>query len=214
MTNDELQVILQTLRNLNAENEVVEFKEAKNTYDFKKLGKYFSALSNEANLKGKPFAWLVFGIENKRHQIVGSSFRSHRKDLDSLKSEIANKMTNRITFIEIYELKEREGRVVMFQIPAAPRGLPIAFDGHYYGRDNEELVPLNLEEIERIRAQATIEDWSAVIIPEATIDDLDVEAIALARKNFKDKFPDKAYDVDKWNDITFLNKSKVTIKEK
>ena len=55
MTNDELQVILQTLRNLNAENEVVEFKEAKNTYDFKKLGKYFSALSNEANLKGKPF---------------------------------------------------------------------------------------------------------------------------------------------------------------
>jgi|LSQX01.3.fsa_nt_gb ATP-dependent DNA helicase RecG len=214
MTNDELQVILQTLRNLNAENEVVEFKEAKNTYDFKKLGKYFSALSNEANLKGKPFAWLVFGIENKRHQIVGSSFRSHRKDLDSLKSEIANKMTNRITFIEIYELKEREGRVVMFQIPAAPRGLPIAFDGHYYGRDNEELVPLNLEEIERIRAQATIEDWSAVIIPEATIDDLDVEAIALARKNFKDKFPDKAYDVDKWNDITFLNKSKVTIKGK
>ena len=214
MTNDELQVILQTLRNLNAENEVVEFKEAKNTYDFKKLGKYFSALSNEANLKGKPFAWLVFGIENKRHQIVGSSFRSHRKDLDSLKSEIANKMTNRITFIEIYELKEQERRVVMFQIPAAPRGLPIAFDGHYYGRDNEELVPLNLEEIERIRAQATIEDWSAVIIPEATIDDLDVEAIALARKNFKDKFPDKAYDVDKWNDITFLNKSKVTIKGK
>ena len=214
MTNDELQVILQPLRNLNAENEVVEFKEAKNTYDFKKLGKYFSALSNEANLKGKPFAWLVFGIENKRHQIVGSSFRSHRKDLDSLKSEIANKMTNRITFIEIYELKERVGRVVMFQIPAAPRGLPIAFDGHYYGRDNEELVPLNLEEIERIRAQATIEDWSAVIIPEATIDDLDVEAIALARKNFKDKFPDKAYDVDKWNEITFLNKSKVTIKGK
>ncbi|MFA6711502.1 MAG: RNA-binding domain-containing protein [Candidatus Caldatribacteriota bacterium] len=214
MTNDELQVILQTLRNLNAENEVVEFKEAKNTYDFKKLGKYFSALSNEANLKGKPFAWLVFGIENKRHQIVGSSFRSQRKDLDSLKSEIANKMTNRITFIEIYELKEQERRVVMFQIPAAPRGLPIAFDGHYYGRDNEELVPLNLEEIERIRAQATIEDWSAVIIPEATIDDLDVEAIALARKNFKDKFPDKAYDVDKWNDITFLNKSKVTIKGK
>jgi ATP-dependent DNA helicase RecG len=35
-----------------AENEVVEFKEAKNGYDFTKLGKYFSALCNEANLKG------------------------------------------------------------------------------------------------------------------------------------------------------------------
>ncbi len=38
---------------LGYENEIVEFKEAKIQYDFNKLGKYFSALSNEANLKGK-----------------------------------------------------------------------------------------------------------------------------------------------------------------
>lgn len=54
MNPTELKSILQDLRNLPAENEIVEFKEAKNTYDFNKLGKYFSALSNEANLKGKP----------------------------------------------------------------------------------------------------------------------------------------------------------------
>ncbi len=214
MTIDELERILQNLRNLTAETEVVEFKEAKNGYDFTKLGKYFSALSNEANLKGNPHAWLVFGIENKHHNIVNSIFRPRRKDLDSLKSEIANKTTNRITFIEIYELIFPEGRVVMFQIPAAPKGFPIAFEGHYYGRDNEELVPLNLEEIERIRAQATTEDWSAAIVPDATIDDLDEEAIAVARKNYKNKFPEKASEVDIWNDITFLNKSKITIKGK
>jgi ATP-dependent DNA helicase RecG len=181
MTIAELQYILQSLRNLTAENEIVEFKEAKSGYDFTKLGKYFSALSNEANLKGKPFAWLVFGLENKKHAIVGSQFRLQRKDLDSLKSEIANKTTNRISFIEIYELIEPEGRVVMFQIPAAPKGFPIAFDGHYYGRDDEELSPLNLEEIERIRSQATSEDWSASIVPNAFLDDLDAEAIALAK---------------------------------
>jgi ATP-dependent DNA helicase RecG len=89
------------------------------------LGKYFSALSNEANLKGKPYAWLVFGVENKKHVIVGSQFRPQRKDLDSLKSEIANKTTNRITFIMIYELNEPRGCVVMFQIPAAPKGFPL-----------------------------------------------------------------------------------------
>lgn len=214
MTIAELQHVLTDLRNLSAENEIVEFKEAKSSYDFNRLGKYFSALSNEANLKGRPFAWLVFGIENKKHSIVGSQFRTIRKDLDSLKSEIANKTTNRITFIDIYELHEPNGRVVMFQIPAAPKGIPIAFDGHYYGRDSEDLSPLNLEEIERIRAQATTEDWSAAIVQGASLDDLDEEAILLARKNYKNKFPEKAAEVDSWDDITFLNKARITIKGK
>jgi len=214
MTIPELQYILADLRNLSAENEIIEFKEAKTGYDFNRLGKYFSALSNEANLKGKPFAWLVFGVENKKHSIVGSQFRTIRKDLDNLKSEIANKTTNRITFIDIYELNEPDGRVIMFQIPAAPKGFPIAFEGHYYGRDNEDLSPLNLEEIERIRAQATTEDWSAGIVPGANLEDLDEESILLARKNYKNKFPEKASEVDSWDDITFLNKARITIKGK
>lgn len=202
---------LHTLLELPAENEVVEFKEAKNGYDFIKLGKYFSALSNEANLRRQSAAWLVFGVKDN-HQVVGSNFRIQRKDLDSLKEEIANKTTNRITFIEIHEVQHAQDRVVMFEIPAAPKGLPIAFDGHYYGRDGEALSPLNLEEIERIRAQATSEDWSAAIVPNAGLDDLDGEALQVARKNFKNKFPDKASEVDGWDDATFLNKAKLTIK--
>lgn len=193
MSEKELQAKLNELRNLPAETEVFEFKEAKNSYDFNKLGKYFSALSNEANLKGKPFAWLIFGIKDKGRTIVGSRFRPSRKDLDSLKGELANKITNRITFIEIYELYLPEGRVVMFQIPAAPKGIPIALDGHYYGRDGEELSPLNLEEIERIRAQAVGEDWSAAVVPGAIIEDLDPAAIAKAQENFKNKFPEQAH---------------------
>lgn len=74
---------LDSLLALSAENEVVEFKEAKNSYDFTKLGKYFSALCNEANLKGAPAAWLVFGV-NDRRQVVGTNFRLARKDLDHL----------------------------------------------------------------------------------------------------------------------------------
>jgi ATP-dependent DNA helicase RecG len=205
--------ILLTLLELVAENEVVEFKEAKNSYDFSKLGKYFSALSNEANLKRQPSAWLVFGVKDNR-QVLGSNFRRDRKALDSLKGEIANKTTNRITFIEIHEVQHEQGRVILFEIPAAPKGLPITFDGHYYGRDGEELSPLNLEEIERIRAQVILEDWSAKTIPDAGLEDLDEEALRVARENFKNKFPSKAEEVNNWDDITFLNKAKLTIKGK
>ena len=214
MNISELHTTLQNLLDLASENEIVEFKEAKNSYDFSKLGKYFSALSNEANLKNQPYGWLIFGIKDKDHSIVGSQYRASKKDLDKLKGEIANKTTNRISFIEIYELLLPNGRVVMFQIPAAPKGIPTAFDGHYYARDGEELVPLNIEKIERIRAQVSKEDWSAVVVPDATIEDLDEDAIALARKNFRSKFPDKAEEVETWDDITFLNKAKVTSKGK
>lgn len=206
--------VLETLLSLSSENEVVEFKEAKNNYDFTKLGKYFSAISNEANLCGRPYGWLIFGVADKKHTVVGTNYRTNRADLDKLKGEIANKTTNRITFIEIHEVIKEGLRVLMFQIPAAPRGIPLGFDGHYYARDGEELVPLNLEKIERIRSQAIQEDWSIKIVQEASIDDLDEEAIAVARKNFKSKFSDKAEEVDTWDTLTFLNKAKLTIKGK
>src|SRR5699024_797741 len=147
------------------------------------------------------------------HQIIGTNYRlKGKRDLNSLKKEIADKTTDRITFIDIHVLELPEGRVIMFQIPSAPRGIPVAFENHYYGRDDESIGGLSLEKIERIRAQVRRQDWSAVIIPDATIDDLDPEAIALARKNYKNKFPDKAEDLETWDDIKFLNKAKITIK--
>jgi ATP-dependent DNA helicase RecG len=201
---------LQRLLSLGSESEIVEFKEAKNTYDFGKLGKYFSALSNEANLKSMGHAWLVFGIKDNR-TVVGSQFRSKAKDLQSLKKEIADKTTNRITFIEIHEVLHPQGRVLLLEIPAAPRGLPVAWDGHYYGRDGESLGPLNLEEIERIRTQIRAYDWSAAILPEATLDDLDEKALTLARAKFIQKNPKLAEDAAQWDVITFLNKARLAI---
>lgn len=194
------------------ENEVLEFKEAKNSYDFTKLGKYFSALCNEANLKGKDSAWLVFGVEDKTHSIVGTDYRNNDK-LQSLKKEIADKTSNRITFTEIYELSIPE-RIIMFQIPPAPKGIPIAFEGHYYGRDNESLSALNIEEIERIRNHGVEDDWSVKIVQDASFDDLDPEAIKYAREKFIVKFPSLADEEKKWDDVTFLNKAKLTVKGK
>mgnify|MGYP003477957340 CR=1 FL=1 len=74
------------------ETEVTEFKEAKNSFSFDELGRYFSALSNEANLHNKECAWLVFGVEDKKHIIVGTTYRTNDKDLNSLKEEIAKQI--------------------------------------------------------------------------------------------------------------------------
>ncbi|NLT50342.1 MAG: transcriptional regulator [Ignavibacteria bacterium] len=193
-----------------AETEVLEFKEAKNNYDFKELGKYFSALNNEANLKNKPYAWLIFGVNNQK-KVVGTQYRANRKDLDHLKYEIAEKINNRLTFIEIHELQTAEGRVILFQIPPAPLGIPTAFGGFFFGRDGESAGPLNIEEIERIRRQIIISDWSIGICQGASIDDLDNEAIAKARANYKIKNPRIAQEVDDWDTAKFLNKAKLSI---
>ena len=211
MTAAELQAKLTELLALPAETEFVEFKEAKNNYDFDDLGKYFSALSNEANLKGQTWGWLVFGVKDKPRQIIGSQYRPNRVHLDSLKEEIANQTSNRLTFEEIHEVVRPEGRVVMFQIPPALRGMPTAWKGHYYGRDNEAIGPLSLHEIEQIRKQATQEDWSAQICVGATLGDLDPKATVFARQEFKKKHPDLATEADQWDDPTFLNKAKVCI---
>ena len=201
---------LDNLLSLHSESEIAEFKEAKNTFPFDKLGKYFSALCNEANLKNLNRAWLVFGVKDDK-SVVGSRFRTNSKDLQSLKKEIADKTTNRLTFIDIHEIKHPDGRVLLLEIPPAPQGLPIAWDGHYYGRDGESLGPLNLEEIERIRAQNRATDWSAVTLPSASIDDLDSTAIAIAQRNFVQKNPRLADEARRWDPATFLNKAKLTI---
>ena len=183
------ETIAQTLSHLlqSNENEIIEFKEAKNDFDFTKLGRYFSALSNEANLKERNNAWLIFGVNDKK-EIVGTHYRPTQKSLDSLKEELSKRTINNITFIDIHEVFHQGERVLLFEIPATPRGIPMSFDGHYYGRNGESLSPLNIEEIERIRKQSSIiEDWTAVIVPEATLKDLDEEALKIAREKFKEK---------------------------
>ncbi len=214
MTKTEIQKKLNYLRSKGFETEVLEFKEARDKYDSKKLGKYFSALSNEANLNGKKDAWLVFGIKDKDKSIVGTRYRSDKAKLHSLKGEIANQTTHRLTFIEIYELDTPDGRVLLFQIPPAPQGIPIGWQGHYYGRDGEELNALNLEELERIRRQGLDNDWSIEVCDDADITDLSEEAILKAKELYTVKNPSLADDIKQWDDITFLNKAKLCIKGK
>lgn len=213
--NESEQGILQTLDKLinNWENEVVEFKEASNDYDKDKIGRYFSAISNEANLKGIQYGWLVFGVRNKDKQIIGTNYRD-TKGLDLLKQEISVNTTGGIIFIEIYELSIKlhndDKRVVMFQIPSAVTGIPTGWKDHYYGRNGESLGALSIEEQDRIRGQEK-KDWSKQIILGASIDHLDRDAISLAREKYKEKMnrPHISEEVDKMTDEEFLVKMKL-----
>ncbi|HML76031.1 MAG TPA: putative DNA binding domain-containing protein [Anaerohalosphaeraceae bacterium] len=214
MQPEEIQQKIETLLRLPHETEWVEFKAAQTSFDFGRLGQYFSALSNEANLNQKPSGWLLFGIESKQHRIIGTSFRSAAGDLNKLKYEIACKTNNRITFSEIYEYQFPQGRVVLFEIPPAPQGIPTSWDGHFYGREGESLGPLNLHEIEQIRSQNTRQDWSADICVEASVNDLHPDAIRKARELYSQKNPEQQDEVDKWDDITFLNKIKLAVRGK
>jgi ATP-dependent DNA helicase RecG len=212
LTPEEAKVQLDRLLSLGAtsgENEWVEFKEAKAQMDTDDLGKYFSALSNEANLKRQRYGWLVLGVDNNCN-IVGTAWRPTRRSLDELKQEISIHTTEKISFDEIYEILTEEGRVLLFQVPAAGPGLPISWKGHYYGRAASSLGPLNLHELEQIRGQM-YEDWSAQICEGATLADLDPIAIAKSRVEYTKRNPKLADDIPNWDDRTFLNKAKITI---
>ena len=193
------------------ENEVVEFKKAENNFDFDDLGKYFSALSNEANLRDKDFAWLVFGVHDKTREILGTSYKNGMKSLQKLKYDLSQHTTDRNTFRDIYELEVEGKRVLMFQIPAAPRGIPMAWQGHFYARRGESLVALDMGKYEEIRRQTVNEDWTAGVVADATIDDLDTKAIAKAREGYKQRYPRLAKECDGWDDKVFLDKAGLTI---
>lgn len=195
------------------EFEIVEFKEAKGQFDTNKIGQYFSAISNEANLKRQQFGWLIFGV-SERKEIVGTNFKKGDGNLDKFKYEISKNTNDNISFIDIVELKpivnNSTSRVLMFKIPAAVTGFPTSWKNHYYARSGDSLIPLQQYKIDEIRSQERL-DWSKQIVKGATIDSLDKEAISLAKKKYKERMNEKYAnkEIDSMTDEQFLTKMKL-----
>ena len=196
------------------EDEVVEFKEARTNYSFKDIGKYFSALGNETNIRGFKEAWLIFGVTNKK-EIVGTAYRQDG-NLQNLKKEIVGGTNERATFMEIYEVNMDGHRIVAFQIPPATRGIPRTWNGAAYAREDENISPLPMDKVDLIRSQVGV-DWSKEIVEGATFEDLDPEAVSYARELFikKQNASKKSTDMLlKMNDVEILNKAGILIKGK
>ena len=194
----------------NGEDEVVEFKEAKNDFNTDKIGQYFSALANEANLRKLRRAWLVFGVQDKG-LVVGTNYRDNPERLQSTKHQIHQDTGPNTTFHDIYEHDDPRGRVIIFEIRAAPSGIPIAWKGHYYARAGERLVALSQDKQDEIRRQTIDLDWSAQIVPNATLEHLDQKAIQQAQESFAEKREKITVDeIRSWSLSTFLDRAQLT----
>ena len=209
MSPDEVNALLTSLID-GWENEVVEFKEAARQYSADKTGEYVSALSNEANLRGAHSAWLVFGVSNSR-QVTGTTHLESVEKRQSLKHHVQQSIDQGLTIREIYEVERDGKRVILLEIPAAPLGIPISWKGDYRARAGESLVPLSLDKQDEIRRQTINTDWTAEVIPNATLDHLDPDAILRARQGFAERYPRLADQIHSWDDATFLDKARLTL---
>jgi ATP-dependent DNA helicase RecG len=194
------------------EGEVVEFKQAGKDYDTDKIGRYFSAMANEANLRSEDGAWLVFGVDNATRTVMGTDYRLEAERLQSLKIQISSDTEPSITLRDIHELHTAQGRVLLLEIPAAPQGMPIAWKGHYYARAGESLTHLGLDKLDELRGQVGVADWTAQQVPGATLADLDTTALAKSRESFAKKYANRftAEEVSSWPDAAFLDRARLT----
>ena len=185
------------------EDEVCEYKANKSVTD-NELGEYFSALSNEANLMGTGSAWIVFGIAEKpKPHIVHSSFKDGSDSINKLKHFIPQHTSDNTPFDNVYEIFERDKRIVMFEIPAAKPGTPMRFKNIAYGRNGDSISPLPDKKYKRVLNQID-GDWTAQIIPEATLDDFDPKAIARARELYRKFRPSMTDECEKMSNAEFL----------
>lgn len=136
----DLEILIEELRALPKESEWVEFKVNKAIPQ--NVGEYISGLSNAACLEGKEHAYLVFGIENEKHEVVGTKFNPKNEKINNqeLENWLATQLEPRIDF-KIYELTYKEHFLIVFQIDAT-LNTPVKFRGEAFIRVGSYLKKL------------------------------------------------------------------------
>jgi len=164
------------------EDEHLEFKEAKNRFDFEELVKYCAAIANEGGGK------LILGVTNKRPRRVVDcrAFES----LERTKAGLTERLHLRF---EIDEIEHPDGRVLVFHVPSRPIGMPIQYRGSYWMRAGEGLVPMTPDRLKRIFDEAG-PDFSAEICAHAALSDIDPTAIQRFRAMWQRKSGNEALD--------------------
>lgn len=143
------------------ENEHLEFKEAKTTYDAEKAMGYCVALANEGGGK------FVLGVTDKNpRKVVGSqAFQNPGK----FQSQILNKLGFRV---DIEEFTHPDGRVLIFHIPSRTQGTAYELDGAYLMRSSEDLVPMSPDRLRKIFAEGKPDFLAGVALDDVAADDV------------------------------------------
>ncbi len=157
------------------EGENVEFKSARNHYEFDNLVKYACAIANHGG------GMVVLGITDKRpRQVLGT--RAFDQP-ERTRKGLADRLGLRVDF----DLLEHEGkRVLVFRIPSRPVGVPVHADGIVWWRDGDSLVKMPMDVMRGIFAESG-HDFSADVCTGLEIGDLDPAAIELFRRRWVEK---------------------------
>jgi len=187
------------------EDENLEFKEAKDQYNFEKGSKsicgYIVAIANEGGGK------LILGVNDKNpREIVGTTAF---KDINKLKSDVYHRIGRRI---EIKELFKDKKRILILNIPSRPIGIALEYKGQYLMRVGEELLPMNFDRLTEI-SKEYIEDYSAQTIDSSDIALLSSKAIDILRKLLKKSKRGSSFNIDKLDDFELLKSLKL-VKDK
>jgi ATP-dependent DNA helicase RecG len=215
MTNEELKSLIDELLLKGKELEWLEFKQGDAT-DAQRLGKYISGLANAANYNNVSFGYLVFGIKNETLDIVGTNYNYlNKKEKGSELDFYIRRNLNPSIHFQYFVCDYEGNRLEIFKIPAA-QNIPVSFENETYTRVSSSLTELK-KYPDRMRAILNSHiDWSAEIVPNATLEDLDTYAIQKAREIYKEKNKNKSFykEIDNWSNEVFLDKLKVTINGK
>ncbi|TAN01519.1 MAG: AAA family ATPase [Chitinophagaceae bacterium] len=215
MTEQELKFYLK--QNFPQENEKCEWKEFKSLKHCvagSEGDDIISYISSIANMNG---GHLIAGVKDGTLDVIGIQ-DFHTYDVRNIKLKILNDCTNLASDgLEVQEYKTGDTQKIIwiFHIPRHQFRLPVYAHKKLWQRVNDSLTPITKSRLDAILNEVrSSEDWSAAIVPEATINDLDERAIQKARIEFKKRNPKYDVEADSWDDNKFLNKAKLTIKSK
>jgi predicted HTH transcriptional regulator len=107
------------------EYECSEFKQ--NNFNPDETGEYISAISNSAALIKEPAGFIVWGVDDVTHHIVGTAFRPHKEKVgnEELENWLSHHLSPRVHF-KVHEVQVEGKPVVVFEVPAA-RHMPVRF---------------------------------------------------------------------------------------
>ena len=190
-----------------------EFKNLKNDFNGHEKDDIISYVSALANMEG---GHLVVGVVDKTLEIVGTD--TYNYDVQKARLRLISQCTNLPSeglLVEDFVTSDTNKTVWVIHVPKHQKRQPVYAHNKAWQRLDDSLIEMTDSRLDAILSEPLSEgDWSAGIIPEATIDDLDPAAIRKAREKFVELYPKREVEVATWDDAKFLNKTGFTIKGK
>lgn len=208
MTELELQqYLLREYPQENARCEWKEFKNLKNSFCGDEKNDVISYVSAIANMDGGD---LVIGVHDKTLEIVGTDTYNYDKQKAILRlTERCVNLSTEDLYIDEFITDDTNRKVWVIHISKHLPKRPVFAHNKAWQRIEDSLVEMTTERMSTILDEPIFSetDWSAQIVSDATIDDLDEVAIAKARMMFKkvhSRIPEA--EVNAWTVETFLSK--------